>query len=85
MPDLVRETCEACFEANQHDCSVFIRAVASEVGISLKGLANDIVSKIRSGEIWRTLPDRAAAAAGRFVVAGLRGDEQLSTAIMVTS
>jgi len=80
MVDRVREACEACFEANQHDCSGFARAVAKQVDVTLNGLANDIVNTLRAGGAWRALSDGIAAAAsakaGRLVIAGLRGDEQ---------
>jgi hypothetical protein len=80
MADRVREACKACFKANQGDCSGFVRAVASEVGVILSGPAKDIVDTIRAGGVWQILSDGTAAAssaaAGRLVVAGLRGDEQ---------
>src|SRR6185312_7656464 len=80
MPDRVRDACEACFEANQHDCSGFVRAVAEQLGVTISGLANEIVDTIRSGEEWRAVPDGVAAAeraaAGKLVIGGLRGDEQ---------
>lgn len=80
MPDRVIDVCEADFAAHQSDCSGFVKAVAADLDITIRGLANDIVNEIRGGGTWRTLPDGVAAAAsaasGKFVVAGLRGDEQ---------
>jgi hypothetical protein len=80
MPDRVQEACEACFEANQHDCSGFVRAVAKQLGVTINGLANEIVDTIRSSTEWRAVPDgttaAARAAAGQLVIGGMRGDEQ---------
>lgn len=80
MPDAVKDACEACFAANANDCSGFARAVASQVGVTLTGLANDIVDTLRGGGEWTQLDDGVAASqqatAGKFVVGGLRGDEQ---------
>ena len=77
----VREACEACLPAHQHDCSGFARALASELGVALTGLANQIVDTLRAGGAWRQLPDgpaaQASVAAGNLVLAGLRGDEQV--------
>ncbi|HTH99372.1 MAG TPA: hypothetical protein VL752_00380 [Acidisoma sp.] len=78
--DPVRDACETCFPDHKDDCSGFVRAVGSKLGVVVAGLANDIVMTIRAGGTWTTLPDGAAAAssakAGKLVLAGLRGDEQ---------
>ena len=82
MPDQgrVRDACEANFEAHQNDCSGFVRAVAADLNVTMDGVANDIVDKIGAGGTWQKLPDgiaaNASAVTGKFVVAGLRGDEQ---------
>jgi hypothetical protein len=80
MADRVREACEACFEAHAGDCSGFVRAVSSELQVPLHGLADEIVDTIRDGNGWRPLPNGVAAAhsaaAGKFVVGGLKGSEQ---------
>jgi hypothetical protein len=80
MADQVTEACEACFDAHSGDCSGFVRAVASELGVELHGLANEIVDTIRGGDDWMPLPDGVAAAesaaAGKFVIGGLKGSEQ---------
>ena len=80
MTDRVRDACEACFEAHKSDCSGFVRAVGSTLGVPIAGLANDIVAALRSGGEWRPLPDGVAAAAsakaGKLVVGGLPGSEQ---------
>ena len=80
MPDPVRDACEANFAAHSDDCSGFARAVGAQLGVTLNGLANDIVDTIRGGAPWTPLADgvaaAAAAAAGQLVVGGLRGNEQ---------
>ncbi len=80
MPDRVRDACEACFEAHKADCSGFARAVATQVGVTLQGLADEIVETIRTGPGWTKLPNGVAAAqsaqAGKLVLAGLKGSEQ---------
>jgi hypothetical protein len=78
--DPVRDACEDCFDDHEDDCSGFLRAVAEELGIAVAGLANEIVDTIRAGGPWTPLADgtaaEAAAANGKFVIAGLRGAEQ---------
>ena len=80
MPDAVKDACEACFAANANDCSGFARAVAGQLGVTLTGLANDIVDTLRAGGAWTRLDDgvaaAAAATAGKLVVGGLKGSEQ---------
>jgi hypothetical protein len=76
----VRQVCEAGFDAHQHDCSGFARAVASELNVPLQGLANDIVETLRTSPDWTRLRDGSAAAesakAGKLVIGGLKGGEQ---------
>lgn len=80
MSDHVRQVCDACFEAHKGDCSGFARAVATQLGVALRGQADDIVDTLRSGDGWQPLPDGPAAArsaaAGQLVIAGLKGAEQ---------
>jgi hypothetical protein len=80
MPDPVTQACEACFDEHKSDCSGFARAVAEQVGVTLTGLADQIVDTIRGGGDWRPLADGVAAAAsahnGKLVIAGLKGSEQ---------
>jgi hypothetical protein len=81
----VRNACQANFSAYSGNCSGFACAVAQAVGVPLTGLANDIVDTIRSGGAWTELEDgpaaAAAAAAGKLVLAGLRGDEQTKPSV----
>jgi hypothetical protein len=80
MADQVKEACEACFDAHAGDCSGFVRAVTSQLGVQLHGLANEIVDTIRDGDDWTPLSDgiaaAQAAAAGKLVIGGLKGSEQ---------
>ena len=80
MPDPAKDACEACFAANANDCSGFARAVASQLGVTLTGLANDIVDTLRGGGQWTQLDDGIAASkqapAGKLVMGGLKGSEQ---------
>jgi hypothetical protein len=80
MQDRVKEACQACFAAHADDCSGFARAVASQLGVTLDGLANAIVDTILSGAEWTPLADGVAAsqsaATGRLVIGGLKGSEQ---------
>ena len=80
MPDRVKDACVACFDAHADDCSGFACAVAAQLGIALNGLANAIVDTIRGGGPWTMLADGIAAsqqaAAGKFVICGLKGSEQ---------
>ena len=80
MPDPVKDACEACFDAHSGDCSGFARAVAQQLGVTLTGLANDIVDTIRGGAPWTVLADGIAASqqatAGKLIIGGLKGSEQ---------
>jgi len=80
MADRVKEACEECFDAHAGDCSGFAKAVASQLGVELDGLANEIVDTIRSGNGWSPLPDGVAAADsaadGKLVIGGMKGSEQ---------
>jgi len=71
--------CESEWEAHKADCSGFVNAVAARLQVPLHGMANDIVDAI-SKQPWSRLPDGVeagrSAAAGRFVVAGLKGSDQ---------
>jgi len=69
------DTCEAEFDAHSDDCSGFVKAVANDLGITLTGMADDIVDEIQTAP-WTTLADGIAAKAqadsGWFVVGGLK-------------
>ncbi|HEY4173440.1 MAG TPA: hypothetical protein VGM42_10455 [Rhodopila sp.] len=80
MVDTVTAACIAEFPAHSGDCSGFVKAVGAGVGVTITGLANDIVDALRAGGAWTKLADgpaaQAAAKAGKLVIGGLRGDEQ---------
>jgi hypothetical protein len=80
MADRVRDACEASFDAHADDCSGFVRAVSSLLGVNLGGLADEIVETIRNGNGWTLLTDGAgaaqSAAAGKLVIGGLEGSRQ---------
>jgi len=67
--------CEANWEAHKSDCSGFAKAVATVLGVSLSGMANNIVDQIQEAP-WTTTMDGAVAAQqatdGMFVIGGLK-------------
>ena len=67
--------CEADFQQHIADCSGFAKAVAGDLGITLTGMANDIVDQIQAAP-WTLLADgiaaKAQADAGFFVIGGLK-------------
>jgi hypothetical protein len=77
------DACEAEWDAHKSDCSGFARAVADRLGVTLSGLADDIVGEIAAAP-WQAVADGTAAAAqaaqGRLVIAGLRGGDQQAPA-----
>jgi hypothetical protein len=80
-PDRVTAACKSHYAAHKGDCSGFVRAVAADLGVTtLHGLADDIVGTIRAGGAWTRLPNgvvaASSAAAGKLVIAGLKGAEQ---------
>jgi hypothetical protein len=80
MPDRVRDACESSFEAHQGDCSGFAHAVATQLNVTLVGVADQIVETLRTDPAWTRIADGVAAAqrakAGKLVIAGLKGSEQ---------
>ena len=73
------DECESEWPVNKSDCSGFVKDVAAQFGVTLKGLANDIVDAIH-GAGWAPLSSGVSAKeqadAGKLVVGGLRGDHQ---------
>ncbi len=67
--------CQANWEAHKDDCSGFVKAVGTAIGVFLTGMANDIVDQIQTSP-WTTTMDGVAASQqatnGMFVVAGLQ-------------
>ncbi|AJP59672.2 hypothetical protein UC34_12240 [Pandoraea vervacti] len=60
--------------ANKSDCNAFVRAVASQCGVTLTGDANNIILQIQKGG-WEKLDGGVAAsnaaAAGKLVIGGV--------------
>ncbi len=71
--------CAREWDAHKGDSAGFVIAVAKDVGISLTGSADEIVTAIQQKD-WQGLPDGATAAEyaaqGYLVIGGLRGSEQ---------
>jgi len=67
--------CVANWEAHKSDCSGFAKAVAMVLGVSLSGMANNIVDQIQQAP-WTTTMDGTVAAQqatdGMFVIGGLK-------------
>jgi hypothetical protein len=83
---LIINACEAEFQNHIADCSGFAKAVASELSITLTGMANDIVDQIQTAP-WTLLPDgiaaKAQADAGNFVIGGLKDDPHGHVVVVV--
>jgi len=79
--------CEAEFNTYSGDCSGFVRAVASDLGITLTGLANQITDQIQIAP-WAVLPDgvqaKAKADQGFFVIGGLKDNPHGHVVVVVT-
>lgn len=85
-PQRIIAVCEANWEAHKSDCSGFVKAVAGALGVDTFASdddANAIVEKLHDAPDWAALtPGDGAAAkaqadAGRLVVAGLKGADQV--------
>lgn len=71
--------CERKWDTNKSDCNAFVKAVATDYGISLNGLADEIVTTIL-GAGWEQLGKdgvaaKAAADSGKLVIGGLKGSD----------
>lgn len=79
-PQAIIDICEQNWDAHKSDCSGFVKAVATALGVTLTGLANDIVGEIQ-GDQWVTLANGVAAKAnadqGFFVIGGLAGADHM--------
>jgi len=79
-------TCEAQYEQHIADCSGFAKAVATALGITLEGMANDIVDQIQAAP-WTVLADGIAAKsqadAGFFVIGGLKDNPHGHVVVVV--
>lgn len=81
------DLCEANWDAHKFDCSGFVKAVAAALQISTFAPdddANVIVDKLHATTSWNALTPgdgvaaKAQADAGSFVIAGLKGADQIS-------
>lgn len=81
------QACEAEFNAHDNDCSGFVRAVSHDLGITLTGLANQIVDEIQAAP-WTTVSDgvqaKAQADLGFLVIGGLKEDPHGHVVVVVT-
>jgi len=72
---LVIDTCKAVWPSKKNACNFFAIEVANRLGITLTGVADDIVDQIK-GAGWSQLADGPgasdAAARGKFVIAGMK-------------
>lgn len=82
--------CRRHWPKNSGDCSGFVRAVAGDLGVALRGQANDIVQQIAAPP-WMSLGRGREAAViagvtageGKFVVAGLAAPGHGHVAVVV--
>src|SRR4051794_9555355 len=83
--DRIVAACEKHWEAHKADCSGFVKAVATELGVELTGMANDIVDQIQ-GPSWMSLAngvDAARQSGLSLVVAGLKAEGHGHVVIVV--
>jgi len=81
LPARVQQACENAFDDNADDCNKFVKAVATSLGVTLKGNADDIVAEIQQLP-WTYIGNdlgaakRAADLAGqsKLVIGGLTSD-----------
>lgn len=81
--DDIKTFCENEWEANKSNCSGFVKAVATDLGITLTGQADDIVDQIQ-GAGWTSIADgvqaKTKAEEGWLVVAGQKGADHVPPA-----
>jgi len=84
---MIINACEAEFDAHSHDCSGFVKAVAEDLGITLSGMADDIVNEIQQAP-WTKLTDgidaKNKADQGMFVIGGLQDTPHGHVVVVVT-
>lgn len=83
-PQHIIDVCEANWDANKDDCNHFVKAVADALGVTLFSsgdTADAIVDKLGNAPGWSLIPSttdlstvEADAAAGQFIIAGLRSE-----------
>jgi len=88
--DAVINACEAEWDTYKSDCSGFVRAVASHLGIKLSGLANDLIDHFAHSAGWLDLGHDSLAATSRanldyFVIGGTKGPRHGHVVVVVKS
>ncbi|MDH5180161.1 MAG: hypothetical protein OEZ39_16000 [Gammaproteobacteria bacterium] len=82
----ILELCEKHWEKNKLNCSGYVKDIATDLGISLSGQANDIIDQIQKAP-WKTLKTgvdaRLQATNGMFVIAGLKDQPNGHVAVIV--
>jgi hypothetical protein len=79
-------SCEGHWDAHKSDCSGFVKAVAADLGVTISGLANEIVGKMESAP-WVPLKSGLAAKEkadlGYFVLGGLKAEPNGHVVVVV--
>lgn len=75
---LVIDTCKDAWPGKRDACNFFVIEVAKQLGITLEGIADEIVDEIK-GVGWTRVADgvaaRDASAAGKLVIAGIKSKD----------
>ena len=83
----INSLCEKHWAKNEKNCSGFVKAVASDIGISVTGQANDIVDRLNNCD-WvlckNGVDARQKAIEGHFVVGGLKATPHGHVVIVVS-
>jgi uncharacterized Zn-binding protein involved in type VI secretion len=72
--DRVVAACEKHWEAHKNDCSGFVKAVAAELGVTITGMANQIVDDMQKSP-WQVIAsgkDASTKASSQLVIGGLK-------------
>ena len=85
--DKITQACEKHWDPHKDNCSGFVKAVATELGFTLTGQANDIVDQL-SVLPWTTVTcgkqAKEQADLGYFVVGGLKATANGHVVVVVT-
>lgn len=83
----VVDECKVAWPAKKDACNFFVEEVCSKLGVTLSGMANDMVDTIGGGSGWTVLADgpaaRDAAMQGKLVIAGQKAQGNGHVAIVV--
>jgi hypothetical protein len=88
--DPVTTACETEWETWRSDCSGFAKAVASRLGVSLSGQANELIDYLQRSPEWRNLGSDTKSAIGQavlgdFVIGGLKSRPHGHVVVVVRS